>query len=240
MAILTAPSASIRSYSLDVNSHQHGYHQLVMPLQGVISIQVGTFTGQVGPGDCVIIAAGCEHAFSALEQAKFLVVDSPKMPEKILKSGLEVVSLSLPTQAYVQFIEQQLLYLTSEDIDPKVLELLLSLLSQQSYTYNKDKRIEKTIRYIDAHLSCKLSLEQLSKLACLSETQFKLRFKQATGCSSQAYITQKRMDRAKALLLNSDTPISIVAEMVGYQNQSAFTRRFKQTFGLTPKQWGNE
>lgn len=207
-----------------------------MPLLGSISIQVGSFMGQVGPNDCVIIKAGSEHIFSALEQSKFLVADCSSLPESLLNADTEVVSIAKPAFAYIQFVEQQLLYLPGTKIETKTLELLLELLSQQSFVINKDKRISDTLNYINEHLSTELSLSDLTKVAYLSETQLKKRFKQSTGLSCQAYIVQKRMERAKALLLHSDTPIRIVAEKVGYLSQSAFTRRFKQTFGLTPNQ----
>lgn len=231
---MQSPRVSIRSYSTDTKSHQHAYHQLVMPLQGAIRITVGSFQGEVSPSDCVIIKAGCDHAFSALEQAKFLVADCPTLPLALLEAESEVVCLASPVLAYIRFIEQQLMYLPKVEVEPKLVGLLLELLSQQSFISIKDKRIQQAVEYIEANLASELSIQLLSELACLSVTQFKKRFKQATDLSCQEYIVQKRMERAKALLLRSDTPINLVAEMVGYQSQSAFTRRFKKTFGLTP------
>lgn len=197
-------------------------------------MNLGSFEGEVSPGDCVIIKAGCVHAFCARKQAKFLVADCPSLPPTLLATENEVVSLASPVLAYIRFIEQQLMYLPKADVEPKLVGLLLELLSQQSFTAIKDIRVQQAIAHIEANLASELSIQVLSDLACLSVTQFKKRFKQATGLSCQEFIVQQRMARAKALLLHSDTPISLVAEIVGYQNQSSFTRRFKETFGLTP------
>lgn len=228
------PKVSIRSYSTQTKSHQHNYHQLVMPLQGVISIAVGSFNGEVGPGDCVIVRAGSVHAFSALEQAKFLVVDSALLPNTLITANSEVLRLSGHVLTYIEFIEQQLLHAPNSALIDNIITLLFDLLSQQNFNLTKDSRIQQVISYIDANLAMELSLSTLARLACLSLTQFKKRFKEETGDTCNNYILNKRMNRAKAMLLYTDTPISIVAESVGYQNQSSFTRRFKQTFGLTP------
>lgn len=117
---MQSPRVSIRSYSTDVKSHQHTYHQLVMPLQGTIHITIGSFEGEVSPRDCVIIKAGCDHAFSAFEQAKFLVADCPTLPLALLEAESEVVSLASPVLAYIRFIEQQLMYLPKLEVDPKL------------------------------------------------------------------------------------------------------------------------
>ncbi|WP_350629915.1 helix-turn-helix domain-containing protein, partial [Pseudoalteromonas sp. Q36-MNA-CIBAN-0048] len=48
-------------------------------------------------------------------------------------------------------------------------------------------------------------------------------------------ITEKRMQKAKALLTHTDLPIQIIAEQVGYNDLSAFSRRFSLYFGLSPR-----
>ncbi|MCT7655312.1 helix-turn-helix transcriptional regulator [Oceanimonas sp. NS1] len=48
------------------------------------------------------------------------------------------------------------------------------------------------------------------------------------------YVTQKRMDKARALIQHTDYSIQLVAELVGYTDLSAFSRRFSQHFGMTP------
>lgn len=54
------------------------------------------------------------------------------------------------------------------------------------------------------------------------------------GMSCQSYITQLRMNKAKALLSYTDTPINLIAEQVGYLNASAFSRKFREHVGVSP------
>lgn len=45
---------SIRSYISQSRQHKHDYHQIVLPLQGVIEMQVGEFDGKVSVGDAMV------------------------------------------------------------------------------------------------------------------------------------------------------------------------------------------
>jgi AraC-like DNA-binding protein len=70
----------------------------------------------------------------------------------------------------------------------------------------------------------------------LSRSSLHRLFKQQTGMTTTDYITRLRIGNACALLINTKTPISIVADQVGYGNLANFNRLFKRTKGQTPKQ----
>lgn len=55
------------------------------------------------------------------------------------------------------------------------------------------------------------------------------------GVPCLAYVSNRRMERARAQLINTDYPIGVVAGDVGYEDASAFTRRFKKHFGQSPR-----
>jgi len=234
---LNVPSnrLSIRSYSTQVRSHFHLYHQLVLPIQGTISIKVGNYNGLVNVGDCVIIKAGEIHTFTANESARFLVVDSEVLPNNLMRSPKQKVSIDKALLSFIQFVDTQLIQQVNESLESKTFELLFTLLEQQTLSLNVDKRIEKVISLINTDLSQPLHINELAKVAHLSETQFKKVFRESTGQSCTKYITQLRMEKARALLTHTDTPINIIAEQCGYQSPSAFSRRFKTFFNSTPR-----
>ncbi|WP_435276311.1 helix-turn-helix domain-containing protein [Psychrobium sp. nBUS_13] len=96
--------------------------------------------------------------------------------------------------------------------------------------------MESVLAIIHDVLSATFTTDALAKLACLSATQFKVVFKQSLEMTVQQYIRQYRMQNAKALITHTDTPIAIVAQQVGYQDSSAFSRQFKSFFGHSPTQ----
>jgi len=212
----------------------------VFPVQGSIDIEISrdndiSYSGVVSVGDCVVIKAGWDHRFSAHEAARFVVADLTSLPEFIGKTAEVNFSLTEPFKAFMHYIDSQLSSQTSAAIEENYLNLFDSLLQQQLTAKQKDSRIEKVIQQIQHDIAQPHSIESLAKTACLSPTQFKKLFSQNTGLSCQKYITQQRMEKAKALLIYTDTPLQIIAEQVGYSDFSAFSRRFSAYFGQSPK-----
>lgn len=232
--MLNSNSLSIRSYSRQKNGHSHDFYQLVLPVRGVINIEVEAFKGAVRPGECVVVRANEMHYFAAESEARFVVADLDTLPSHIVESNTIVFSISPPLMHYLGFIEEQLKYQVNPDIEKMMQQTFSLLLSEQQILKQFDNRIRKVQEYIETHLADSLSITQLSSVAFLSPTQFKKLFKQQTSLTVTQYITQKRMEKAQALLIHTDYPIQIVAESVGYADHSAFSRRFSQYFGLSP------
>jgi transcriptional regulator GlxA family with amidase domain len=226
---------SIRSYSNQIKSHAHDFHQLVLPVVGSISIVTERFSGLVSCGDCIIIKRAERHDFKAHEAARFVVADCHALPQKILQADLAKISLTAPILAFIQFVEIQLAHQVNQALEKLTFDLFFELLGQQSCAMKMDKRLDVVIDKISTHLEQNFSLAELASLACLSVTQFKKVFKDSLGCSTSAYVNHLRMQKAKALLTHTDLPISLVAEQIGYAASSAFCRKFKAHYGQSPK-----
>ncbi|QUJ69094.1 helix-turn-helix domain-containing protein [Photobacterium sp. GJ3] len=230
------PSLSIRSYTKQLNSHVHDcYHQLVLPIQGNISIDTGAYTGKVTVGECVVIPKGVAHAFKADEAARFIVADLDQLPANLLQSTFAVFSISLPLLSFIQFVEKQLESQVDSGIEASIIQVFTMLLGQQEVTQLIDPRIRAVQAMIIEQLDQPLSITALAQAAYLSPTQFKKTFKENLGTSVHKFITQQRMEKAKALLTHTDLPVQLVAEKVGYSDLSAFSRRFSAYFGMSPR-----
>ncbi|MBV9077613.1 MAG: helix-turn-helix transcriptional regulator [Methylobacteriaceae bacterium] len=82
-----------------------------------------------------------------------------------------------------------------------------------------------------------LSLADLAALAGLSPSYFSRAFKQATGVSPLKWREERRLERAKALLLRGDLSLAEVALSVGFSAQPQFTTAFRRLTGSTPGRW---
>ncbi|MFD2580016.1 helix-turn-helix domain-containing protein [Novosphingobium colocasiae] len=78
------------------------------------------------------------------------------------------------------------------------------------------------------------NLEALAERAGLTPTHFCRVFKRATGVSPHQYVMRARLDRARLMLEQSDTPMARIADALGFTSQSHFTRAFRQFAGETP------
>ncbi len=81
------------------------------------------------------------------------------------------------------------------------------------------------------------SAVKLSREMCISHSQLNRKLNAITGLSISSYIFQIRMDYAKECLLTSSKSIADIATSCGYDDNSHFTRSFKQAYGMTPSQF---
>jgi AraC-like DNA-binding protein len=81
------------------------------------------------------------------------------------------------------------------------------------------------------------SLPALSRHLGISETQLKSGFKSINGTTVLQYCINKRIDAARLLLNENKHSISEIADIVGYQDHSAFSRAFRRLSGCSPRDW---
>ena len=81
------------------------------------------------------------------------------------------------------------------------------------------------------------TLEELARASGTSRSVLAERFQQLVGSSPMAYLTQWRMLLAANLLRRSTAPLSRIAEDVGYQTDTAFSRAFRREYGQPPGAW---
>ncbi|TNF63523.1 MAG: helix-turn-helix domain-containing protein [Burkholderiales bacterium] len=74
----------------------------------------------------------------------------------------------------------------------------------------------------------------MAEISGLSERAFVRRFRQATGLSPLAYVQHIRIEEAKQLLESTAMPVDAIAETLGYEDASFFSRLFKREVRLTP------
>jgi AraC-like DNA-binding protein len=81
------------------------------------------------------------------------------------------------------------------------------------------------------------TLEELARVSGTSRSVLAGRFQQLVGSSPMQYLTQWRMLLAANLLCRSNAPLARIAEDVGYQTDTAFSRAFRREYGAPPAAW---
>lgn len=103
---------------------------------------------------------------------------------------------------------------------------------------NYQHQLNKVIEFIGKHLDEKLTLTQLSNIACFSKYHFHRLFTAYTGLSLQQYIRWLRLKRAAhQLIIDKDRSIINIAIDAGFETHEAFSRAFKQTCGMSPSEF---
>jgi AraC-like DNA-binding protein len=86
----------------------------------------------------------------------------------------------------------------------------------------------------DARYAEPLSVEELAAAAGLSRAHFSREFKSAFGESPHGYLLTRRLERAAALLRNTDRSILDICLSVGLRSLGSFTTSFTRMYGLPP------
>jgi len=98
-------------------------------------------------------------------------------------------------------------------------------------------QIRRICRYIDEHLTDAISLRTLSEAGQLSSGHLCRAFKISMGVTPLAYVQQRRIERAQAMMLGTEESLSQIASACGLSDQSHLTRLFRQHVGQTPLAW---
>lgn len=95
-------------------------------------------------------------------------------------------------------------------------------------------------QYIEDNLDGPIGLVELAGIVNVSRFHFTRLFKRSTGMTAISFVELCRIRRAQSLILETAMPLSHIALMTGFADQSHFTRRFHRHVGCTPAAFARE
>jgi AraC-like DNA-binding protein len=98
-------------------------------------------------------------------------------------------------------------------------------------------RIRRLKAFVEEHLSQPIRVADLSGAVGLSATHFSRAFVRSFGEPPHVYLIQRRIDRARHLMLTSDISLSDLAAACGFSDQAHFCRLFRRHTERTPAAW---
>ena len=97
----------------------------------------------------------------------------------------------------------------------------------------------KIMNYIDTHVYTMSGLDEITDELKYNYTYLSALFKKNTGNTILSYYRIKRLEAAKQLILEGAMNISEIADTLNYSSLYAFSRAFKETYGISPKQFSS-
>ena len=95
----------------------------------------------------------------------------------------------------------------------------------------------QVMNYIDTHIYSMRSLDELSDIMKYNYSYLSALFKKTTGNTLLSYYHKKRLEVSRLLILEKSMKISDIAETLNYSSLYAFSRAFKEMYGISPKQY---
>jgi AraC family transcriptional regulator len=95
--------------------------------------------------------------------------------------------------------------------------------------------VGKALWFIESHFERALLLDEIAQAACVSRFHLSRAFSEVMGLSIQSYLRGRRLTEAARKLANGAPDILTIALEAGYNSHEAFTRAFRDQFGITPE-----
>ncbi|HEV3425876.1 MAG TPA: AraC family transcriptional regulator [Paraburkholderia sp.] len=95
--------------------------------------------------------------------------------------------------------------------------------------------VGKALWFIESHYAGELTLDDIASCGCVSRYHLSRAFEAATGHPVMRYLRARRLTEAARRLAGGAPDILAVAVEAGYSSHEAFTRAFREQFGLTPE-----
>ncbi len=204
------------------------------------------------PTQCLAIAIDNEKIKSTLET---LNNQFPKLETPQNKSGnwtLENLNYHLKNNAELKNVIDRITHISLGKSEVKNMladlalqELLIRIMQTQARNlifeeykkYSSQNRFAFVIEYVETHLEEQITVEKLSKLACMSESNFYKAFKREFGITPVEYILKQRISLAKKLLTNMKLSITDVCYKAGFNSLSYFSVLFKKYADQSPSEF---
>lgn len=98
-----------------------------------------------------------------------------------------------------------------------------------------DGHVAQAVRLIQVRATENLTVKDLLGTVAVSRTVLERKFRRATGESPYRHITRQRVDRIRALLIETDYPIARIADLAGFSSPAYLSAYFRRETGQTPR-----
>lgn len=124
-----------------------------------------------------------------------------------------------------------------DELQKEVESLFLMLNDIARQGTESEDAVRLAVRYLEQHFTEEISLSEVAEKFFFTASYFSIFFKKGTGKTFSQYIKELRMERACALLRDTNKKVSEISEKVGYADSAYFGKVFKKHTGLSPEEF---
>jgi AraC-like DNA-binding protein len=95
----------------------------------------------------------------------------------------------------------------------------------------------RALKFIEGNLGSKMAIREIADYVALSSSHFSRAFKRSLGSSPNAYVTERRVERALHMMASTQKSLTEIALACGFSDQPHFTRSFRRVVGMSPGVW---
>ncbi|MCU8004875.1 helix-turn-helix transcriptional regulator [Shewanella sp. SM96] len=228
--------------------HQHCWHQLIFPLQGLLQTEANEALFLVPHTTALFVPAGVMHESVAITDTCFIGVYLNPMYGRDYGAMVKPVAMSAFIRELVLTLRKQCAFNTPTNVEPMVQASILRLLevlydqinSAEGQTFKllipQDRRLKLIFEHLTQTPALDLSLVKWGEMVGASERTLSRLFVREFSSSFVLWRQHLRLIYSLSLLA-TDLSIQNVAHQIGYQNDSSYIKAFKERFGMTPQRF---
>lgn len=238
---ITFLGEAVHKEPIDIAFHQHSCWEMVFYTKGEGLVETERESYTYGENSVILMPPFVTHNERNYKPSCNLVLGfTIEYENNLLKEGhysgdkelLEIIKGMINESVYQKEFHKEIIY-------HKLGETILYFMRNSN---NKIKRTKSTdlsyvTNYIDENLSLPLTVKELSGLTHYSQDRFRHLFKENKGVSVKEYILEKKIDKAKVLLSETNKSIVEIAIECGFFDSAHFCKEFKKKTAYSPKEY---
>lgn len=245
-----------------VEKHWHQSLELLIVIEGNVTITVGNEKSELGIDDVYLVNANQIHDLHAENASIIAIQIKPELlknvpPEfkathykcdsthdmdtthyaPIRDIVAKLLKLNLDGGKYIRLMNESLFYSLIYELYANFAD---GTLINQEDTFKQLSRLNKILALINSEYDKKLTLENIAERVFVSPPYLSKFFKQSMGLSLSDYIKGTRLHYATNDLLHLDYSIEMIAQNNGFPNTRSFVEAFKERYNILPSVWRKE
>ncbi len=233
--------------------HQHEYYELEFILEGEAVHNINGESTRLSKGDVVFITPMDRHGFEnclfRTITIHFSATYLSSMFKKAISSSENKIfrDVNQVTKNYFDIAHKVFMDENTNNKDVKIknlvelilLELMPDIFAGGGILLCRNDSLSEAIGYINMNYTKEITLSSIETQFGLSASYFSRAFKKRVGKSFVSYVTEKRIEYAKKLLVSGERVIDVCYEC-GFSSERNFSRRFKELTGFSPNEYRTE
>ena len=247
-------------------THRYAFHTVVCVTYGICTQMVDFKSVSCAPGSLLVLRAGQAHNYGQNEdwdgwnllfRPEFILpasttshdlkhtLDLARLPEHMALSSQELRKV---TDLLQQMREDSMIDAPQEDVHTLLRHQLHTLLTRLSILQGRrqtqaplvsaaSQRFLRFQQLVDAHFARWHQVADYASELCYTEKSLARAVAAATGMTAKAFIAARINLEAKRLLVHLDMPIVTIAEKLGFDEPTNFSKFFKREAGCTPAEF---
>ena len=242
--------------------HWHYDYEIALVLKGKVNIRIENVDTILEQGDILVLNSRQVHSLISMkDNICFFIQFSPEVFSKIGSSKRQYLfhinSVTSPQkEKYLPLIENIINiyeYLQEKQLgyelhlEGEFYQLVANLIDTKDFSISQNRPIQTNENdfeilnrlndFIEKNYKEQLSVEEICRELAMSPTVLYSFLKNMVGITLGDFIRFYRIREAKRLLINTNSSISQIAHVCGYQNEITFYRAFKNEQGTTPNEY---